>query len=100
MIRSVDGPTVLDSLLLSERFVSTADRAKAASKGHALHVDGPGGGRDIFPIESPEDAKNAVTLWLSGHHKTAAAKAHIIKNARRVGATDQVARIQGQDSGS
>lgn len=84
-------PDLLDSLL-SERFVSQSDRQDLLASGKAMK--GPDG-KPIFPIENAKDAKNAVTLWLSGHHKTDAAKAFIVKRARAVGADDQVTRING-----
>src|SRR2546430_2203404 len=65
---------------LEERFGSQGKRADLLKAGKAMR--GPDG-KPIFPIASAADAKNAVTLWLSGHHKTAAAKAHIIRNARK-----------------
>lgn len=83
--------SLLEGAVLSERFVSQDKRSELAKKGHALHVDG----RDIFPIASAKDAENAAGLWLSGHHKTPDAKAHILKNARRVGATGVVAQLGG-----
>lgn len=88
-------PDLLDSLL-SERFVSADKRQDLLSQGKAMK--GPDG-KPIFPIENAADAKNAVTLYLSGHHKTDAAKQHIIRNAKKVGADDQVERIKAGGSG-
>lgn len=87
-LREADERPELLGVLL-ERFVSQGKRGELAKKGHALHVDG----KDIFPIENAKDANNAANLWLSGHHKTAQAKAHILRNARRVGATDVVKKL-------
>jgi hypothetical protein len=88
-------PDILGSLLegaaLSERFVSQDSREDLAKSGKALKVDG----KIIFPIDSAKDAENAKTLYLSGHHQTPAAKAHIIKNAKRVGAADVVKALGG-----
>jgi hypothetical protein len=71
---------LLESLELEERFVSAEKRKQLAAKGHAL----PGG---VFPIETAKDAENAATLYNSGHHKTPEARAHILRNAKRVGAS-------------
>lgn len=84
-------PDLLD-VLLSERFVSQDDRADLAKSGKALKTPD---GKIIFPIDSVKDAENAKTLYLSGHHQTPAAKAHILKNARRVGATGVVQALGG-----
>lgn len=86
-------PDVLGALL--ERDFSQDKRDELAKKGHALKV----GGKVVFPIETAQDAQNAKTLYLSGHHKTPAAKAHIIRNAKRVGATDVVQALQGDSDG-
>jgi HK97 family phage prohead protease len=58
---------------------TAAARKEAVDKGWAM-ADG------TFPIKDSSDVEDAVHLWQSGHHQTPAAKAHIIKRARAIGA--------------
>lgn len=69
---------------LEERFFSAGKRKDLVKSGHALHEDG----KDVFPIENAHDVQNAAGLWKSGHHQTPAAKAHISKEAKRLGVDD------------
>ena len=64
------------------RTFSTEQRKKLASKGHAL----PDGS---FPIVTTSDLKNAVQAYGRASNK-AAAKRHIIKRAKALGATNQL----------
>lgn len=87
-------PAVLEALLegaaLSERFVSSSNRQAALDAGHALKG---ADGSIIFPIETAKDAENAATLWVSGHHKTPAAKAFIVKRAKALGASGALSKL-------
>jgi hypothetical protein len=60
--------------------LDTAKRKELAQKGHAL----PDGS---FPIENVEDLKKAIQAFGLGKNGSAA-KAHIIKRAKALGATD------------
>jgi phage head maturation protease len=57
-----------------------AARKEAVQKGWAM-ADGS------FPIKDASDVEDAVHLWQSGHGNSSAAKAHIIKRAKAIGAT-------------
>jgi len=65
---------------LEKKFFSAERRRKLSDEGKAM-----GGG--TFPIESPKDVKNAVHLWVTGHHQTPAAKSHIMRQAKKLGCT-------------
>lgn len=76
--------------VLEERDFSQERREQLAKKGHALRE----GGKVVFPIENREDLDNAAGLWKSGHHQTPAAKAHIRRQAKRLGAPDPFGNVQ------
>lgn len=67
---------------IGKRDVSTSEREKDAKDGHAL----PDGS---FPIDSVSDLENAVQAYGRAKNK-AAAKRHIIRRAKALGATDKL----------
>jgi len=67
---------------ITKRDVSTEERKKDAKDGHAL----PDGS---FPIDSVSDLENAVQAYGRAKNK-AAAKRHIIRRAKALGATDKL----------
>src|SRR6185312_1838365 len=73
-------PMPLPSKGLNAKQFSTKKRQKLAKKGHA-RPDGS------YPIETTKDVSNAVKDW----HRSggsSADKAHIVKNAKRLGMND------------
>lgn len=71
-----------------KRDIDTATRRRLASEGRALP--------DLsYPVETREDAGNAVTLALSGHGDVAAAKRLIRRIARKEGWQDILDRLKG-----
>ena len=70
-----------DTLAMDDaRTVPTAERKKLAATGKAMP--------DLsFPIKTTDDLKNAISLW-SKRKNPALAKAHIIKRAKALGATN------------
>ncbi len=72
---------------------SNEKRQKMAQKGKAI----PGKGGGSFPIESVQDLKNAIKAYGRAGNK-AAAKAHIIRHAKRLKATNLLPKgWQAQD---
>ena len=76
-----------------KRDIDVATRRRLASQGRALPGDPPS-----YPIETHEDAGNAVTLALSGHGNAAAAKKLIRRVARKEGWQDILDRLDGKAS--
>jgi len=71
-----------------KRDVDTATRRRLAGEGRALS-------NLSYPIETHEDAENAVTLALSGHGDAGAAKKLIRRVARKEGWQDILDRLKG-----
>jgi hypothetical protein len=76
-----------------KRDIDTATRRRLASQGRALD-------NLSYPIETHEDADNAVTLALSGHGNVAAAKKLIRRIASKEGWQDILDRLDGKTSDS
>jgi len=74
-----------------KRDIDTATRRRLHSQGRALD-------NLSYPIETHEDADNAVTLALSGHGNVAAAKKLIRRVARKEGWQDILDRLDGKTS--
>lgn len=74
-------PDLLEAIL-GKRDFTQAERDKAAKSGDAME-DGS------FPIKNKEDLANAVKAYGRAKDK-AAAKAHIVKRAKALGATDEL----------
>lgn len=72
-----------------KRDIDTATRRRLAGEGRALP-------NLSYPIETHEDAGNAVTLALSGHGDVAAAKRLIRRIARKEGWQDILDRLKGR----
>lgn len=72
-----------------KRDIDTATRRRLAKEGRAL----PDGS---YPVETHEDAENAVTLILSGHGNVNAAKKMVRRIARKEGWTDILDRLAGR----
>ena len=97
MIAKAAGPDApdagLDALKAAEaavykRDIDTATRRRLHSEGRALS-------NLSYPIETHEDADNAVTLALSGHGDVPAAKNLIRRIARKEGWQDILDRLKG-----
>lgn len=82
---------MLDTIAAMEKREFSADERKAAAKEGAALPDGS------FPIKTVQDLENAVHAYGRAKDK-AAAKAHIIKRAKALGATDKLPKgwIEGE----
>jgi len=76
-----------------KRDIDTATRRRLAGQGRALS-------NLSYPIETHEDADNAVTLALSGHGNVSEAKALIRRVASKEGWQDILDRLDGKGSDS
>ena len=74
-----------------KRSIDVATRRHLLSQGRALPGEPPS-----YPIETHEDADNAVTLALSGHGNVAAAKKLIRRIASKEGWQDILDRLDGK----
>jgi len=74
-----------------KRSIDVATRRRLLSQGRALPGEPPS-----YPIETHEDADNAVTLALSGHGNVAAAKKLIRRIASKEGWQDILDRLDGK----
>lgn len=72
-----------------KRDIDTATRRRLASQGRALP-------NLSYPVETHEDADNAVTLILSGHGDTGAAASMVRRIARKEGWQDILDRLSGR----
>ena len=75
-----------------KRDIDTATRRRLASEGRALS-------NLSYPVETHEDADNAVTLLLSGHGNVAAARRMVSRIARKEGWKDILERLKGAKKG-
>jgi hypothetical protein len=71
-----------------KRDIDTATRRRLAGEGRALS-------NLSYPVETHEDASNAVTLLLSGHGNVAAARRMVSRIARKEGWKDILERLKG-----
>lgn len=76
-----------------KRDIDTATRRRLHAQGRAL-------ANLSYPIETHEDAENAVTLALSGHGDVSAAKALIRRVARKEKWQDILDRLDGKEGGT
>ena len=76
-----------------KRDIDVATRRRLLAQGRALPGEPPS-----YPIETHEDAGNAVTLALSGHGDVAAAKKLIRRIASKEGWQDILDRLDGKTS--
>lgn len=72
-----------------KRDINTATRRRLAGQGRALP-------NLSYPVETHEDAENAVTLILSGHGDTGAARRMVMRIARKEGWQDILNRLSGK----
>lgn len=90
LVEQINDDYIGDSDEMYDRDFSTEQREKLAASGAAM----PGGG---FPIKSLGDLKNAIRA-IGRAHDPSAAKAHIIKRAKALGAEKELPETWAKDS--
>lgn len=80
-------PDWVEKMDIQKKFHSSKNRKKLAAQGKALP-------NESYPIEDPEDLKNAATLARSGHGDVGAAKRLISRRAKQLGVKNPLAEKQ------